>query len=220
MSYRRGYLPTFVTEEDQLKVYDLFKDGKGLFHYMNEIEPLPFSNVLDISTIDLTFITFYGSRVVSQPVQRIIKDEVTEEGLKQVATLLYGMYSQKWNNLYDIYNEKLDLDSYVSNTTESVIDDTEIDHTQGRTASDTRTNEVTGFNSEEWSNATKDTNNIDDQTTNTGTTSNTKERTNQTKGSLNNRIDDRRKAIDLLNEEVLNEHIYKDTIQLVGQLIF
>ena len=220
MSYRRGYLPTKETDEDKLKVYDLYVDGKGLFHYMNEIEPLPFTTLIDTQTMDLTFITLYGSRVIAPTIERIVKDEVTEDKLKQVASILYGMYSQKWNNLFDIFAEKVDLDSYVSHTTESIIDDTVIDHTQGRTASDTRTNEVTGFNSDEWSNATKDTTAVDDTTKNTGTTSNTKERTNETRGSLSNRLDDRRKALDLLNQEVLHEHVYKDTIQLVGRLIF
>ena len=220
MSYRHGYLPTKETDEDALKVYDLYVDGKGIFHYLNEIEPLPFNSLISIQNIDLSFITFYGSRVLSQPIKRIVKEEVTAEKLQQVASLVYGMYSQKWNNLFEIYAEKVNLDSYISNTTESVNDDTTIDHTQGRTATDTKTNEVTGFNTDEWSNANKDTNTVDDKTTNTGTTSNTKNRTTQTKGSLNNRIDDRRKALDLLNKEVINETIFQDTIQLVGRLVF
>lgn len=220
MSYRRGYLPTKETDEDKLKVYDLYVDGKGIFHYLNEIEPLPFNTLISIQSIDLTFITLYGSRVVAPPIERIVKDEVTEEKLKQIASILYGMYNQKWSNLFDIFAEKVDLDSYVSKTTENILDDTTIDHTQAKTATDTNTNEVTGFNTDEWSNSMKNTQEVDDTTKNTGTTSNTKERTNTTKGSLNNRIDDRRKALDLLNKEVINETIFQDTIQLVGRLVF
>jgi hypothetical protein len=220
MSYGRGYLPTKETDEDKLKVYELYVDGKGIFHYLNEIEPLPFNALIDISTIDLTFITLYGSRVIAPPIERIVKDGVTEDKLKQIASILYGMYNQKWRNLFDIFAEKVDLDSYVSNTTENILDDTTIDHTQAKTATDTNTNEVTGFNTDEWTNSTKNTQAVDDTTKNTGTTSNTKERTTQTRGSLNNRIDDRRKALDLLNQEVLNEIIFKDTIQLVGRLMF
>lgn len=220
MSYRRGYLPTKETDEDKLKVYDLYVDGKGIFHYLNEIEPLPFNTLISIQSIDLTFITLYGSRVIAPPIERIVKDEVTEEKLKQIASILYGMYNQKWSNLFDIFAEKVDLDSYVSKTTENILDDTTIDHTQAKTATDTNTNEVTGFNTDEWSNSMKNTQEVDDTTKNTGTTSNTKERTNTTKGSLNNRIDDRRKAIDLLNDELLHNIIFKDTIQLVGRLVF
>ena len=218
--YGRGYLPTKETDEDKLKVYELYVNGKGLFHYLNEIEPLPFNKLIDINTVDLTFITLYGSRVIAPPIERIVKDEVTEDKLRQIASILYGMYNQKWRNLFDIFAEKVSLDSYVSNTTETVNDDTKIDHTQAKTATDTNTSEVSGFNSDEWTNSTKNTQAVDDTTKNTGTTSNTKERSTQTKGSLNNRIDDRRKALDLLNQEVLNEVIFKDTIQLVGRLMF
>ena len=218
--YGIGYLPTKETDEDKLKVYDLYVDGKGIFYYLNEIEPLPFNKLVDINTIDLTFITLYGSRVIAPPIERIVKDKVTEDKLKQIASLLYGMYNQKWTNLFEIFAEKVSLDSYVSNTTETVKDNTTIDHTQAKTATDTNTNAVTGFNSDEWTNNSRSTQDVNDTTKNTGTTNNNKERSTQTRGSLNNRIDDRRKVLDLLNQEVLNEVIFKDTIQLVGRLMF
>lgn len=208
------------TTGDELTVYDLYKDGKGIFQYINDIQPLPFQGLIDVPTVDITFITFYGGRTLSKPISNIVKGEVTAEKLQQIATLIYGMYYSKWSNLFDIYNEKLSLDTYVMTTTENVSDDGETNVNTTYDNSSTNTNTVTGYNSEEWADATKDTNERKDTSVNTGTKTNIKDRTLNVKGSKENRIDDRINAVDTLNREVFNEIIYKDVVRLVGQLIY
>lgn len=204
---------------DKLKVYDLYLDGKGLFDYMDKIDTLPFKETQDIKSIDLTFITMYGDREISKPAQHIIGDKVTDEGMRQLATMLYGMYYNKWDNLYKIYRQEVDLDSYVSKTTENVTDDGTNSLTVTNTDKTTDTHEVTGYNSSTFTDSTQDTTSTDNKETNEGTNSNTKDKTRETKGSLGNRIDDRRKALETLKTEVLSNVVYKDTIEVVGSLM-
>lgn len=205
---------------EELKVFDLYKDGKGLFQFMNEIEPLPFAEHLDIKTIDLSFITFYGNRAVSAPVKTLTGGKVTNENMKQVATMLYGMYFQKWANLYNIYKEEVDLDSYILKTTENIKDDGTNTSTVKSDNEDTSTHKVSGYNSEDFENESEDTSTSTDQSTNEGKNQNLKERDTEVRGNLGNRLDDRQKALDGLNQEVIQSVVFKDTVQLVGSLMF
>lgn len=204
----------------QLKVFDLYKDGKGLFQYMNEIEPLPFTEVLDIKTIDLSFVTFYGSRDISAPIERLVGDKVTDDNMKQIASMLYGMYYSKWGNLYAIYKEQVDLDSYVLVTDETVQDDGTNSSTTTSSNEDKTNHSVAGYNSEDFADAEQDTTTGSGNTQNEGTNKNLKDRHEEQRGNLGNRLDDRQKALDGLNQEVIQDVVFKDTVQLVGSLMF
>ena len=205
---------------NQLKVFDLYKDGKGLFQYMNEIDPLPFTEVLDIKTIDLSFVTFYGSRDISAPIERLVGDKVTDDNMKQIASMLYGMYYSKWSNLYEIYKEKVDLDSYVLVTDETVQDDGTNLSTTTSSNEDKTNHSVAGYNSEDFADAEQDTTTGSGNTKNEGTNKNLKVRHEEQRGNLGNRLDDRQKALDGLNQEVIQDVVFKDTVQLVGSLMF
>ena len=52
-------------------VCDLMVDGKGLFHYMNELEPLPFTPAMDIETLDKMFIGLHGIKLFLQQLQAL-----------------------------------------------------------------------------------------------------------------------------------------------------
>lgn len=206
--------------DKELKVFDLFKDGKGVFQFMNEIQPLPFSDVLDIKTLDLTFITFYGGRDISAPVKRVVGNEVTKENLEHLAYMLYGMYFQKWANLYAIYSEQVDLDSYVLKTTEKIKDDGTNSSTTNTDVEGKDTRGVAGYNSEDFEDESQNTNKTTDNTTNEGTTKNLKDRETESRGNLGNRIEDREKALQGLKDEVIYDVVFKDTVQLLGSLMF
>lgn len=203
-----------------LKVFDLYKKGKGLFQYMNEIQPLPFAEVLDIKTIDLSFITFYGSRDISAPIERLVGGEVTDENMKQIASMLYGMYYQKWANLYEIYKEQVDLDSYVLITDENVEDDGTEENTTTSSNDETTNHGVAGYNSDDYANAEQDTTQGEGNTQNKGNKKNNMDRHQEQRGNLGNRLDDRQKALNGLNQEVIQEVVFKDTVQLIGSLMF
>lgn len=204
----------------QLKVFDLYKNGKGLFQYMNEIATLPFSEVLDIKTIDLSFVTFYGNRDISAPIERLVGEEVTDEKMKQVASMLYGMYFQKWSNLYNIYKEEVDLDSYILITDENEQSDNTNQTTITSDNEDITNHGVAGYNSEEFADAEQDTTKGTGNTKNEGSNNDTRERHEEQRGNLGNRLDDRQKALDGLNQEVIQNVVFKDTVQLVGSLMF
>lgn len=209
-----------IHNHKQLKVFDLYKKGKGLFEYMNDIQALPFEEVLDIKTIDLSFITFYGNRDISSPIEHIVGEEVTDENMKQIASMLYGLYYQKWSNLYEIYKEEVDLDSYVLITDENIQDDGTEESTVTSSNDDTSTHSVTGYNSDEFVDSEQDTNKGTGNTQNEGKNNNLRDRHQEQRGNLGNRLDDRQKAIDGLNQDVIQEVVFKDTVQLVGSLMF
>ena len=209
-----------TTIEEGIKVYDLYKDGKGIFYYINEIEPLPFLNLIDVQTMDLTFITFYGNRQVSKPIQNIVGEDITQEGLKQVATMIYGLYFNKWTNLYNIYREEIDLDTYVSKTTETIIDDGETNSEFNQNRNNTNTEGVAGYNTDDMTDARQTIQEDSNETSNKETKNNRQEREKETRGSLGNRIDDRNKAVETLKNEVLYGMIYKDVAQLIALQIF
>ncbi len=209
-----------IDSHKKLKVLDLFKNGKGIFQYLNDIETLPFSEILSIKTVDLSFVTFYGNRDISEPIDRMIGGVVTEETMKQIASLLYGMYYQKWANMYEIYKEEVDLDSYVLVTDENIKDDGTEETTVTTNNDDTTTNSVTGYNSEEFVDSEQETNNSTGNTQNEGRNNNLRDRHEEQRGNLGNRLDDRQKAIDGLNQDVIQEVVFKDTIRLIGSLMF
>ena len=209
-----------MIKKEELKVYDLYKDGKGIFHYINEIEELPFGDNVNVQNIDLTFMTLYGNRNLSTPISRVIGDDITSEKLQQVASMIYGMYFDKWSNLFDVYSERVDLDSYVSVTTEKVLEDGTSSLEVTQEGNTTHTSNVSGYNTEDWSNKDMDTQSNTDNTMNAGVNTNKQERERETRGSLGNRLDDRRKAYDILRGEVINDIVYRDVIQLVGTLMF
>lgn len=206
---------------ERLKVYDLYKRGKGIFQHLDEFAELPLLNELfDPENIDLTFITLYGDRELSKPIHNIVGDEVTEEDLQTIAKMIYGMYFNKWKNLEDIYAERLDLDTYRNKVTEDITDDKESKQNVKQDGTDEQTHQTQGYNADDWENESRDKMTNDNETDQKGTENNKRERTTETTGNKDNRIDDRQKAISSLRQEVLYDIIYVDVIELVGVLMF
>ena len=134
--------------------------------------------------------------------------------------MLYGLYYQKWSNLYEIYKEEVDLDSYVLVTDENIQDDGTEESTVTSSNDDISTHSVTGYNSDEFVDSEQDTNKGTGNTQNEGKNNNLRDRHQEQRGNLGNRLDDRQKAIDGLNQDVIQEVVFKDTVRVVGSLMF
>jgi len=204
-----------------MHVHNLYKDGKGIFHYIDQLEELPFREMLDTETVDLLFISLHGSREVSTTVQNIVGDEeVTEDNLKAVASMLHGLYFKKWVNLYNIYARELELETYNLTTTETIDDDGKTSSDTNDSTTTTRQTGVAGYNSEDFANDEEES--LKDEATGerTGTSQNERTRETQVKGNTDNLIDDRNKAINALKYNLLQDTIFKDVNQFVGTLIY
>jgi len=206
-----------------MNIRDLYKEGKGLFHYLNEIGDIELLNDFqDISTTDLLFVSQHGSRKVSPLVNNLIgeKENVKEEDLKLIASMLYGMYADKWNKLAEVYKAEIPLETYNLTTTEKTESDSSNITDYSNTSNDKQTNSVAGYNSEDFADSDENTQSSTNTGDNSEITSGNETRTSETKGNTSNAIDDREKAVRYLNNKVLVENIFQDVSQTVGTLVY
>lgn len=203
-----------------MRVNDLYKDKKGIFHYMNLKKPLIFSVLMDIPALDMGFIALHGGREVSVLVRNIVSDPITPVDMENVADVVLGLYGAKWENLFNVMTAELPLETYKMITTESIDDLGGGTSTATRENSDADVNQVTGYNSPDYVNDDKSEKTSLENTTNANTIENARVRNTEIKGNQSNIIDDRIKAIKYLNNNLIYDTIYLDISSLLGSLIY
>lgn len=215
---RQPYLPQSYKDQEMMKVRELQFEGKGLIQYINDIQELPFAPVIKPVTMDITLSMTYGNRPISNTVQRIVGDEVTDAKMRQLAMVLHSMFYDKWSNVYNMFAQKIDLDTYRMLTKETITDDetTKVNGTASST--DESLNKVTGYNSEEFVDNTRDDKKTTDTSTNDGKRDNKRIRETDVRGNNQNRLDDMMKALELLDSKVFSKIVYTDIIETVGSL--
>lgn len=215
---RQPYLPQSYKDQEKMKVRELQFEGKGLIHYINEIQELPFANVIKPMTMDVTLSMTYGNRPISNTVERIVGLEVTEDKMKQLAMVLHSMFYDKWSNVYNMYAQKIDLDTYRMLTKETITDDESTKVDGNSTSKDEKINQVTGYNSDDFVDNKKDATQTTDTSSNSGKRDNKRVRETDVRGNNQNRLDDMKKALDLLDSKVFTKIVYTDIIETVGTL--
>lgn len=208
-----------------MKVNELYKNGRGLFYYLNEIEPLPMTELNeDITTevIDLLFIALHGNKETNQMVKNITSqgESVTDEELRQIATMLYAMHFKKWENLYNIFLQEIPTETYRLLTTEKGSDDSEVTNTATDSNTTERTDKVTGYDSDTMTDKSAEALTEDDSHDSSSTTSNNMELTREIIGNTTNAIDDRAKAIEQVKNEILIKDIFADVVDTTAVLIY
>ena len=179
-------------------------DNKGIFRYINAIAPLEIGYVIDIDMLDMLLSAKHGQRKLSPLAKSVAGEEQpTKEQMMTLGTLL-SMYVDKWNNLYDIFMEDVTLDSYKMTTHEEVIGNT-------KDKQDTTSN-IQSINRENVAGYDSDTLVADRETvrddTDTSTVDMTKDDTREVNrsvvGSQGNRLEDRAKAFQLLDQTYID----------------
>lgn len=206
--------------DDDLRVKDLKVDNKGIFHYINEIKPIPFTNLIDVKTLDLGFEMLHGEKVISQFVKSRFKDEIKENTMIDLAEIIVSMFGSKWDIMISIYENDLDLESYKLVTTEQVDETGNVTNLKEDISSSERENQVSAFDSENYSNEGKEINSGNTTISDSGENTNLKNVTRTVQGSLSNKLDDIEKVKSILHKNILNDIIYIDVIQLVGLSIY
>lgn len=206
--------------EDDLRVKDLKVDDKGIFHYINEIKPFPFTELIPIKSIDLGFQMLHGEKRLSPFVIDRLGGDINDNTMKELAEIIISMFGNKWDTIISLYENELDLDTYKLTTIEQVDETGEISNIRTDKSSSERENLVSAFNSEDFSNEGKEINIEDSNITDTGTRSNLKNVTKEVKGNINNRLDDFTKIVNILKTNVINDIIYLDVIRLIGLSIY
>lgn len=215
---RQPYLPQSYKDQEKMKVRELQYEGKGLIQYINDIQELPFAPVIKPVTMDVTLSMTYGNRPVSSTVERIVGEAVTDDKMRQLAMVLHSMFYDKWRNVYNMYAQQIDLDTYRMLTRETITDDETTKVNGTATSTDETLNKVTGYNSDEFVDNTRDDTKTTDSSSNEGKRDNKRIRETDVRGNSQNRLDDMKKALELLDSKVFSKIIYTDIIETVGTL--
>jgi hypothetical protein len=201
-------------------VADLFYNGKGIFHYINETKPLTFiEDIMGVDELDILFSRLYGNREVSL-LSRPVNGVITEEHMQQLGALLSVLFHDKWERLYETLNAKISLETYNLKTVENIVDSGEVSSNTTNEHSKRDSKSVSAYNDDIMIDDSLDEREGTDTTNNTGTTNNNRERITTVSGNIKNSLDDRIKAINYLKNNLLYDIIFVDVAQKVGKLIF
>lgn len=209
----------FYTDDD-LKVKDLKVDDKGIFHYINEIKPLPFTEIIPVRNLDLGFQMLHGEKILSPFVKDRFREDIKENTMIDLAEVIVSMFGSKWETIISLYEEELNLDTYKMTTTEQVDETGENSNIRTDESSSERENLVSAFDTENLSNEGKEINTGNSSFTDTGNRTNLKNVTKEVTGNINNRLHDLTKVTDILKNNLINDIIYIDVVQLVGLSIY
>ena len=202
-------------------VRDLMVDGKGLFHYMNELETLPFIPAMDVETMDRMFIGLHGMKTVSPSVASVmLNGGITEGNMKNVATMLLVMYGMAWSRLYELYTQDIELETYSMTTTE---------HHEGSESSSSSTSsesasedldKVSGYNSEAM--VDDSAKNIDrtDLMENEGTRSDERTITKEVKGLQGSRVAEMERLIKFVKKNLIFDVVFENVANFVGMSLY
>ena len=200
-----------------MRVNDLWYDNKSIFYYINKSHPLPMVD-LDVSYLDILFQNMYGDRKVSKLADP--RGEVTEEFMTQLGALLSIMFSDKWDKIYEVIEQKVPLETYNLTTTEIIEDEgTSITNTTNE-QNRTDNTSVTGYDSDDFVDDSMKTLDGVDNINSTGETSNKKERVTTVTGNIKNSLEDRINVIKYLKNSLVYDIMFVDVAQRVGKLIF
>lgn len=202
-------------------VRDLMVDGKGLFHYMNELETLPFTSAMEVEIMDKMFIGLHGMKVLSPTVASImLNGGVNEDNMLIVAKMLLTMYGAVWNRLYELYTQDIPLETYSMTTTEH--------HTGSETTSSSTTSEsasedldmVSGYNSETM--VDNSARNIDrtDLTENEGTRSDERTITKEVRGLQGSRVEEVKRLVNFIQNNLIIDVVFNNVANFVGSLYY
>lgn len=209
----------FYTDTD-LKVKDLKVDDKGIFYYINEIKPFPFTEIIPIRRLDLGFQMLHGEKILSPFVKDRLRGGINENTMKDLAEIIVSMFGSKWDKMISLYENELNLDTYKMTTTEQIDETGTYSNERSDESSSERENLVSAFDSEDLSNEGKEIISGTTNYTDTGNKTNLKNITKEVKGNINNRLDDFAKIVNILKTNVINDIIYLDVIRLIGLSIY
>lgn len=89
--------------------YNDFIKDKGIFTYLDEIQPFPFDKVVTPAEMDRAFQFKYGEMNVTQTVVTMNIKYGSDETLQRCASVFHTMFKNKWDRLYNAFIDDLPL---------------------------------------------------------------------------------------------------------------
>lgn len=204
-----------------MRIADLMVDGKGLFHYMNEVETLPFAEAFDIETLDKMFIAMYGGRTLSSTVASImIHGEVNPDNMNSVAKMLLVSYGLAWDRLYQLMTSEIPLETYSMMTTETITGSESTRHET--TSENTRQDldKVSGYNSPDMvEDSCKDVESTD-KVLNEGSREDERTRMIEVKGIQGSKVLEAERVKRFLEKNFILDVVFPNVATFTGSLIF
>lgn len=194
-----------MTVRDKFKEQGLFETMHNLALTTPTINVLDYMQIIQPKTMDMIYMSNSGSRRLSYMGENY--------SVEEIAKILYEMYANKWNKLYDMAVAELPIDyNYVETQTENVEDSGEnsIDFTS------TDTGSVNAYNDDDFVNDKKQ----DIKTTNTGSNSNRKIRELKKEVLQGSKTDNFEKVKNYLQNNYFNDIIIRDINEFITLSIF
>lgn len=202
-------------------VCDLMVDGKGIFHYMNELETLPFVPVMEIETMDKLFIGLHGMKSISPLVASIMDNGgVTESNMTILARMLLLKYGETWNRLYKLYTQDIPLETYSMTTTERHEGSEATSSSISTETTSEDLNMVSGYNSEAMVDDSAKNIERKDLTENEGTRSDERTITKEVKGLQNSRVLETERLIRFIRNNLIIDEVFNNVADVVGSLYY
>ena len=204
-----------------MRISDLIIEGKGLFYYMNELETLPFSEVISIEVLDDMFIGLHGEKVLSPTVASIMaRGGVTEDNMKRVAKMLLTMYGMAWGRLYELLTQDIPLETYSLITTEQISDSEETRHEVNSESTRQDLDRVTGYESSSMIDDSAKNVESTDNVLNEGTRTGTKNITKEVKGLQTSRVLETTRLVKFIESNLIYDVVFENVANFVGSLIY
>lgn len=204
-----------------MQVCDLMVDGKGLFHYMNELETLPFTPAMDIETLDKMFIGLHGMKAVSPTVANVmLNGGVNEVNMRIIAKMLLIKYGMTWSRLYELYTQDIPLESYSMTTTETHLgtEETSLGITSESVSQDI--DRVSGYNTSDMVDNVEKSIDRQDTTTNQGSKTDERTITKEVKGLQGSRVDEVNRLVKFIQNNLIIDVVFNNVASFVGSLFY
>ena len=121
-------------------VFNDYLEGHGIFHYLAQVETMPWDGYVDSLTLDMEYIGNHsGAKIVSPLVMKLLtSDGLSEENRLALARLIWAKYqfswAGKWDTMFFVYNPIHNYDR-----SEEIIDETEYGKTTDNTGNSSNT---------------------------------------------------------------------------------
>lgn len=138
---------------------------ENLFEEIHKIAPFPFVGVFPVDKMNLYYINTYGERTLSKTGRNLT--------VKEIAEILVGLYSAKWNRAYQTISTEF---SFTENFIEVITETTNENGNSSNNSTETNVEKVSAYNDEDFVNGEQNTNTNESHGTNENTVETSRER--------------------------------------------
>ena len=201
-------------------IKELEINGKGIFSTMLDIHIGDGWLSVDRSkSLDTLFKGLHGGTCISTLAKSVVGIEVTESNLKDLSSILYHLYYNKWGKMFDLIEGELADDDYFTNVIEELKDSSSFDNSKIDGGSSENIDMKNVYNHDTMIVESEKNSNNDLSSIDSGSTTSTRTRSLKTSGSRNKTKENISK-VNYLDYNNLSEYIFRDVVDLIGLRVY